>query len=111
MNGHIGVSFDNWLDSKKVLSDKFNNAFTRKDIICNVVNTDGGAHLDPAIHKDYNQASRNNSLDWFKIDHSNDTKTPLNNPIPPCIRQIVYEVFRTFQNINIEKSKKLYLKN
>lgn len=111
LNGHRDVLFDNWWDGKKVLSDKFNHTFTRKDLICKVANTDGGAHVDPSIHKDYNEVSRNNSLDWFIIDHSIDTRTPLNNPIPPCIRQIAYEVIKTFQNINIEKSTKLYLKN
>jgi len=111
LNGHRNVLFDNWWDGKKVLSDKFKYTFTRKDLICKVANTDGGAHVDPSIHKDYNEVSRNNSLDWFIIDHSNDNTTPLNNPIPPCIRQIAYKVIMTFQNINIEKSTKLYLKN
>ena len=110
LNGHVNVSFDNWWNSKKILSDKFKHTFTRKDIVCNVANTDGGAHVDPTIKSDYYDITRNNSLAWFKFNLKEDDSTPMNNPIPACIRQMGYEVIETFRNLNIEQSTKLYLK-
>lgn len=109
LNGHKSVDYENWWNGKKVLSDKFKKTFTRKDIICNVADTDGGAHVDPSISIDYNEISRNNSLNWFKTSLENGSQS-MGNPIPECIRQIAYEVIITFQNINIEKSTKLYIK-
>lgn len=110
LNEHKNVDYENWWNGKKVLSDKFQKTFTRKDIICNVADTDGGAHVDPSIPFDYNEISRNNSLNWCKFSPENGTQS-MGNPIPECIRQIAYEVIMTFQNLNIEESTKLHLKH
>lgn len=110
LNGHKNVDFENWWNGKKVLCDKLKNTFMRKDIICNVADTDGGAHVDSSITSEYNEMSRKNSLDWFNFSPE-DGARPMGNPIPECVRQIAYEALLTFKNINIEKSTKLFLKS
>jgi hypothetical protein len=94
------VNFENWWNSKKVIVDKHKKAFTRRKIILEVANTDGGAHVDPDINIDYDELSRKNSINW-EVGKEGDLHA-INNPIFPTIRQIVYETIETFKHIIIE---------
>lgn len=95
------VDFHNWWESKKVIVDKFKKSFTRKELVRELANTDGGAHVDPGINKDYFELSRNNSINWT-VGRTDGTQGPINNPVYPSIRQIVYETLETFAEIKIE---------
>lgn len=64
--------------------------FTRKDIVLNVCNTDGGAHVDPGLAADYHALSRENSIGWSVGCAGKDT--PLANPEYAAVRQIAYEL-------------------
>jgi hypothetical protein len=101
------VTLENWWNSKIVISDKMNNLFTRKKIVLELVNTDGGAHVDSALNVPYYDLSRANTLGWIYHDGITNKEKPLNDPIPPCIRQISYETILTFQNTDLEKESKL----
>jgi len=101
------VPIKNWWDSKKVIVDRKKNIFTRKDVILEPANTDGGAHVDSEINQNYYDVSRANSLGWIYKNDATGEERPLNDPIPPCIRQIAYEVLETFKRIDIEKESKL----
>jgi hypothetical protein len=101
------TSFDNWWNLDIVLSDQKKNTFTRKKIILELANTDGGAHVDPEINEPYFDISRSNTIGW-KIHESDSTKDrPINDPIPPSIRQISYETLLTFRKIDVTKESRL----
>lgn len=95
----VYVNFDNWWKNKKIIEDKHQKSFTRWKIIREVVNKDGGAHVDPNIDIDYEELSKNNSIGWEIFDGIK--SNPVNNPVFPCIRQIVFETLETFKNIKI----------
>ena len=91
------IPFEEWwempvLVAKSKGGDIF---FSRKDIIIHTADTDGGAHVDSAIHKHYAALSKWNAINVFTI--QNDIKKPIGNPIPPCLRQIAHEVLETLQ--------------
>lgn len=83
------LTFTDWWN-EIVLDDKI-NSFTRKDIVLNVANTDGGAHVDDKLNEAYANLSRNNSLSGCM---SSDRKEPIlyNSPVYACIRQIAFEL-------------------
>lgn len=90
------TAFDEWWNKKIVLGDNKKNAFTRKDLVLNVADTDGGAHVDPKLDQAYANLSRFNSLGWkfFRSDVAEDFK---NSPVLPSIRQIAHEVLKTLK--------------
>jgi len=45
-------SYESWWN-QIVIKNKFNNLFVRKDIVLNVSDTDGGAHVDANLDVDY----------------------------------------------------------
>jgi len=44
------------------------NIFTRRKIVLELSDTDGGAHVDAGLKDDYFALSRDNSLGWFNTD-------------------------------------------
>jgi hypothetical protein len=102
------VDFTNWWESKKVLVDKKKNIFTRKLLILEVADTDGGAHVDPELNNSYYDLTRANTLGWTYHDGKTGSSKPLNDPVPPCIRQISYETLLTFKDIDPIKESRLY---
>ena len=101
LNIHEGryVNLENWWGLKKIIVDKNKKAFTRKEIVLEVANKDGGAHVDPEINIDYDELSRNNSINWEV--KKNGELSEINNPVFPSIRQIVYETIESFKEIDI----------
>ncbi|HLF35175.1 MAG TPA: hypothetical protein VI583_13115 [Cyclobacteriaceae bacterium] len=102
------VTFKNWWSSEKVIAIKHKIFFTRKDIILELADTDGGAHVDDSLKEEYFNLSRMNSLGWRYHDSKTNKDLPFNNPVQPCIRQIGYEVLLIFKNFNFENKGKLH---
>ncbi|MBN8653714.1 MAG: hypothetical protein J0L67_19955 [Cytophagales bacterium] len=100
------VDFQNWWDSKKVIVDKDKNIFTRRKLVLELADTDGGAHVDEALKADYHNLTRKNSLGWFQVDQWGKSEA-LENPVPPSIRQIAFETLETFKSVDIENESKL----
>ena len=99
------ASYDNWWDSKKIIVDELKKSFTRKKLVTEVADTDGGAHVDSSLTEDYYNLSRRNTAGYgIKI---NGEQVSLNDIVPPTIRQIAEETIQTFLNIDIEKESKL----
>jgi len=46
------ADFQNWWDSKKVIVDGKKNIFTRRKLILELADTDGGAHVDDGLKED-----------------------------------------------------------
>jgi hypothetical protein len=69
--------------------------FSRQNLILNVSNTDGGAHVDPELEDIYAELSRKNSIGFTVI--KGDKEYPLLYPEIPSLRQIAHEVLLTLQ--------------
>lgn len=87
------VRFPDWWDDP-VIKDKSGSMFSRKDLVLNVADTDGGAHVDPELDEAYMALSRNNSLGWTFSD--GDVEEALKGrPELASMRQIAHEVLST----------------
>lgn len=86
------IRFEDWWNHPVVRDDK-RRVFHRRDLVLNVADTDGGAHVDPTLDEAYMDLSRNNSLGWILTE--GDVQRPFPSPIMPCIRQIAHEVLMT----------------
>ena len=89
------IRFVDWWN-KPVLKDKNKQFFNRRELILNVSDTDGGAHVDPDLDESYLEFSRNNSIGWVftkdNIDHAFRGRPEL-----ACMRQIAHEVLSTLK--------------
>lgn len=93
-HGEHWVPFEQWWNTA-VVKDNKGRRFNRRDLVLNVANTDGGAHVDPTLDAAYSDLSRNNSLGWMIVD--GDVQRPFPPPTMACLRQIAHEVLRTLQ--------------
>ena len=94
------LQFSEWWNEIVVIDNK-RRTFTRKEIVMNVANTDGGAHIDPSLDEAYWDFSREDSLGTIII---NGERVPCENPELACVRQITHEIFKTL----IEKRSKYF---
>lgn len=91
------MSFQEWWEGVRVIRDKYGYTFARKDLVLELVDRDGGAHIDPCLKADYANLSRFNSVGWIFV--KNDIKgTFKNSPVLPSIRQIMYEVLEALRD-------------
>lgn len=95
-----GIAHERWLPFERwwndpVIKDERKRYLNRRDLILNVADTDGGAHVDPGLDEAYADLSRNNSLGW--ILNEGDVVRPFPPPVMPCIRQIAHEVLETLR--------------
>ncbi len=94
---HEFISFQRWWDEEIIIVDNKKNWFTRKDLILSVVNKDGGAHVDATLDQPYYQLSRKNSIGW--VYSNNKENLPLENIVLTSIRQIAFEVIKSFEEL------------
>lgn len=83
--------------NRVVMIDNDGTSFTRAEIIGNIANQDGGAHVDPGIDKKHYELSRHNTIGIELVSDDNTTK-PVNRPDFPVIRQITHEILKTFMD-------------
>lgn len=88
------LPFTEWWN-QDVLKDEKKRKFNRRELILNVAETDGGAHVDPDLDEAYMDLSRNNSLAWMITE--GDVERPFPSPTMPCMRQIAHEVLETLK--------------
>jgi hypothetical protein len=79
----------------QVVKDNKGRFFNRRELVLNIADTDGGAHVDPGLDAAYADLSRNNSLGWNIVE--GDVQRPFPPPTMACIRQIAHEVLKTLQ--------------
>lgn len=104
----IKSCFNDWWLGKVVVAVKSNEKkfFSRKKLILNVTNTDGGAHVDSELDKSYYDLSKNNILGFTII--MDGKKFPLLSPELPCLRQIAHEVLLTLKEKMPEYFSEIY---
>lgn len=89
------IRFQEWWN-EAVLKDNKGRLLSRRELVGNVADTDGGAHVDTKLEESYMDLSRNNSLGW--VFQSNDVMEPLKGrPELACMRQIAEEVLLTLR--------------
>ena len=89
------VPFADWWN-EPVLKDGKSRLLSRRELVANVADTDGGAHVDPELDEAYMELSRNNSLGW--VFQGDDATEPLKGrPELACMRQIAHEVLLTLR--------------
>jgi len=80
--------------NEPVLKDNRGRKFSRRELVLNVADTDGGAHVDPELEEKYMALSRENSLGW--VFTNGDVQSALSGrPELACMRQIAHEVLST----------------
>ncbi len=79
---------------------------SRSDLILNVADSDGGAHVDPDLDEAYMDLSRHNSLGW--ILKEGDVTRPFPAPVMACVRQIGHEVLVTLREKAASESGTTY---
>lgn len=96
------LRFDMWWSNPVVaIPPKFR--LSRKDLVLGVANQDGGAHVDASLREQFAGVarqrfilgSRKKPLSIATIQHPERKEPP--NPSLPMIRQIAYEVTKTFE--------------
>ena len=84
-------SFDLWWNMI-VIKDTLGNTFSRRDLVLNMADKDGGAHVDPTITLEYADISRHNSLGVTGKSYSEKRARPIPGAELTAVRQITYEV-------------------
>lgn len=93
------LPFDKWW-SMTVICDSERRELSRKDLVLDLADQDGGAHVDSSLTDHYHDLSRQNSLAWQLVVDGKNQTAPMGNPAPACIRQISYELLRSFDIYN-----------
>ncbi len=86
--------FQHWWPSQVVLKDKNKKEFSRKDLILNLSNKDGGAHVDQKLTPDFAKLLKLNSTGWQKMENGKFSDFD-NNCVYASVRQIGYEVLKS----------------
>lgn len=87
------VPFVDWWN-EPVLKDNKGRTFCRRELMLNVADTDGGAHVDPGLEETYMALSRENSLGWIFSNGSVESALA-GRPELACMRQIAHELLST----------------
>jgi hypothetical protein len=91
------IEFAKWWEENIIFKENGGNIFTRKDLVRNVADKDGGAHVDPKLQKAYANLSRFN-LTGLKLYVNRKQRNFKNTPVLPSIRQIAHEVLKTLKD-------------
>ena len=87
------IPFVDWWNNP-VLKDNRGRMFCRRELVLNVADTDGGAHVDPELEEAYMAISRENSLGWVFSIGGEDSALE-GRPELACMRQIAHELLAT----------------
>ena len=87
------IYFSDWWNNP-AFKDNLDRKLCRRELVLNVADTDGGAHVDPDLDEVYMAISRKNSLGWFFSNGVSSTPL-LGRPELACMRQITHELLCT----------------
>ena len=88
------IKFNDWWE-KVVIKDSKSNFFTRRKLVLEVSNKEGGAHVDHELDSDWADLSKFNSAGWKVITGNLKAEPFKNSPGLSSIRQIAYEILLT----------------
>lgn len=99
------LEYPDWWN--EVIFDDKINVFTRKEIVLLVANKLGGAHIDGVIPEKSANLVKYNSLGWVD-DKGN---APTNNPAFCAVRQIAYEIIKSYDINKRKLLKRVHVKD
>jgi len=95
------LEFEDWW-KLLAIKDTQDNLLSRRQMVLQLANKDGGAHVDLQVDAGYNAIHRGASMGWnpatgqlaLRSDGTTDagSSTPEHSPIPGCMRQVAAEV-------------------
>ena len=97
------IPFVDWWNNP-VLKDEHGRTFCRRELVFNVADTDGGAHVDPELEEAYMAISRENSLSWVSSTNGKDSALE-GRPELACMRQIAHELLASIHQFVPEFSQ------
>lgn len=97
------IPFVDWWNNP-VLKDNRGRTLCRRELVLNVADTDGGAHVDPELEEAYMAISRENSLGWVFSTGGEDCELE-GRPELACMRQIAHELLATIHQFVPEFSQ------
>ena len=89
-------SFDNWWNMV-IIRDYEGRQLTRKDLVLEVANRDGGAHVDSGLSETYYSISRKHSLSWTFY-KNNEPPEPVRGIEQASLFQIAHELLCSFKS-------------
>jgi hypothetical protein len=89
------LDFNDWWEAT-VLQDSAGRTWTRKKLVTDLANKEGGAHLDPSQPASIRAIEVENSMGWT-FDGGAGGRPFENGPMAPSVRQIAREVELTLQ--------------
>ncbi|WP_143462359.1 hypothetical protein [Levilactobacillus enshiensis] len=99
LNEAMLLSFEDWWN--QIIFDDNNFKLSRRNIILDVANQDGGAHVDTELKESYGALGYQNSLGW-----TDQTGRPtIGNPAYAALRQISNELVMSFNLLISDLSK------
>lgn len=87
-------SLNDWWEGL-IIKDQQKNMFSRRELVLHVADTDGGAHVDKSLDKNYISLSRGNSLGFHTIEkrpYEVEQRNNIKHIELASIRQIAFEV-------------------
>jgi hypothetical protein len=90
------IPFDDWW-TNTVIKDAEGTEFSRRAMVLALANKEGGAHVDPTADADYAALAKSNALGWSVSIGDEEPRPMAQDPVPPSMRQISYEVLETLQ--------------
>ena len=98
---HIWKPFDDWW-KQVVIVDGKGESFARRDLVLNLANKEGGAHVDPALHTAWADLTRQNSMGFtFQVPGSSG---PVDGIESTSCRQIADELIQSISKVRPELS-------
>lgn len=97
------LNYHQWWDEEIVMSNNGEKLWTRKKLVIEVANKDGGGHIDPNVPIDFYNLSYKNALGWKFVKGSDDSGEDMENPIPASLWQIGFEIL-----LSIDRFRKQY---
>jgi len=96
------VTFSKWWTQPVIVSVSGvrKQFYSRQNIVLNVAETDGGAHVDEGLEEIYHELSRQNGLGISAIYKGK--KYPMLYPELPCLRQIGHEALISLKRANTQ---------
>lgn len=92
------ASFTAWWEEPVMRLDD-DRKWSRKQMVLELANKEGGAHVDPKLNAEYESIANEEKLGWFNIDNATDqpTNAMAANPIAVSVRQLTYELLETLK--------------
>ena len=91
------IEFSKWWEENIILVDTEGNKLFRKDLVLNVANCDGGAHVDSELNNSFVNVSKYNKI-GLRAFYKGKEKDFQNRLVSPSIRQISHEVLKTLKD-------------